>query len=171
MQINKALDKQLKDSLSGFKTTEGGEAGATAAPGEEAEDFKKTIKKREFELLDMEVQELVEEVTERGEQLKENQTPENAHRYKQAMASFMKKALKLSRKVEVKRGKRSLSLSDLQKNDEKKHRIVEKIDERMDKLTEALVSRQEENIDVAGHVDQIKGLVIDLVSAIKEPAP
>lgn len=168
MKLNRTTDKSLKDELDRWKA-ETGKGSETSEASEEAQTFENAIAQREFDLLDMEVQDLVEEVTDRGEKLKQAKTPENARRYKQAMASFLKKALELSREVQVKRGKRSLSISDLQNNEEKKHRIVNKIDEKMDNLTQTVVNREQENIDIADHVDEIKGLVVDLVATVKEP--
>ncbi len=170
MKVNRTIDKKLRDQLDRWKTETGktGEGEETATT-EDTQTFEKAIAEREFELLDMEIQDLVEEVTRQGEKLKENQTPKTARRYKQVMASFLKKALEMSREVEVRKGKRSLSLEDLQKNEEKQHHIVKTIDEKMDKLTKAVVNRQEENIDLANHIDEIKGLVVDLVATVKEP--
>ncbi len=169
MKINRTIDKQLQDSVKSWKSG----AGETAAakPGEESKPFEKAISRKNFELLDLEVKELVQEVTERGEELKEKPVPEQARRYKQALASFLKKALSLSQTVEIRRGKRSLSIADLQNQEEKQHRIVKKIDEKIDRLTTALIEQQETNIDIAEAVDEVKGLVIDLVSTITDPGP
>ncbi len=169
MKINRTTDKQLQDSVKSWKPDGGEKAAASAAPGEESKPFEKAVAQKEFKFLDLEVQELVKEVASRGEELKDKQVPERARRYKQALASFLKKALELSRVVEVRQGKRSLSIADLQNKEEKQHRIVKTIDAKLEKLTDSLIEQQEENIDIAEHVDEIKGLVLDLVSTIGEP--
>lgn len=168
MKVNRPSDKKLKDRLESWKAESGESAESSAVEGEEPA-FDKAVSRETIEMLDMEVKDLVVEIKKRGKVLSERPTISNLRHYKQAMASFMKKSLDLSKEVKSLEGRRSIQ--DIQQGEEKKvHHIVTTIDERVDDLTESIVDKEQDRVDVTDMVGEIKGLVVDLVDKVEQQA-
>lgn len=167
MKVNRPSDKKLKDRLNSWKA-EASESGETE--GVEREDtFDRAVSRESIEILDMEVEDLVVEIKKRGSVLTSRPTIGNLHRYKEAMATFLKKSLALSKEVKHLMGRRSIQ--DIQQGEnEKEHHIVSTIDERMETLTESIVEKEQDRVDVTDMVREIKGLVVDLKDTVQGKA-
>lgn len=177
MKLNKALDKKLKRQVNKWKDSaqKAGDSGLLESESEETEKFQKTVKNQKFELLDMEVKDLVEEIQSTGQMLVEHPTPTHARHYQRAIASFLKKSQQLSKQVKEIKAERKFGVSEAlstgrgeEDPNTKKHKIVSTIDEKLDNVTSAVIENEEERIDLAQNVEEIRGLVIDLVSKIKD---
>lgn len=167
MKINRPTEKRLKKQLEKWKDSD--ETSGVSAD-QEPETFRETVESNTLETLDMEVQDLVEELDTRGDALVEHPTVTHARKYQQVLASFLEKSMQLSKEIERVRGRRNLS--DLREgNDQKEHVIVRTIDETLDELSEEIINSQDREIDIADRVGELQGLVVDLVSSLKERNP
>ncbi|MFB6357115.1 MAG: DUF327 family protein [bacterium] len=173
MRINKSSDKKLKDQLKKWKSGEGEETGEGETIDSQSTDestFGATVRSQKIKLLDMQVNDLVDEIKQRGNSLVQRPSVSNLNQYKEAMASFLKKAQDMAKQIKKLTGRRSFE--DIKEgNEEKTHVIVDTIDEKMDTLTDKLMNREQERIDVNEDVGEIRGLVIDLVSTLEEARP
>jgi len=167
MKINRRSEKRLKKQLEKWKDTD--QASGTS-DSEDPQTFQDTVETNRLETLDMEVQELVEELDTRGDALVEHPTVSHVRKYQQVLASFLEKSLELSKEITRVRGRRNLD--DLREgNDQKEHVIVRTIDEAMEELSESIIESQQEEIDIAGRVGDLQGLVVDLVSSLENRNP
>lgn len=178
MKVDRTSDRELKNQLKRWKKSalKSGDGSQVSAETEEPVSFGAAVSQRELELLGMEVRDLMDEIDSRGQALVDNPTITHARHYKQAMASFLKKTLSLSKKVEKIQGHRHLNLNqalssalgDGENSPEKTYVIVNTIDEKTEKLTEAILNNETDRIDLAKNVNEIKGLVVDLLSRVED---
>jgi len=168
MKVNRPSDKKLKNQLESWKAESGETEEGEGISGDES-IFDKAVSKEKIQMLDMEVQDLVVEIKKRGSVLSDRPTIGNLRQYKQAMASFLKKSLALSKEVKSIEGRRSIQ-DRLEGNEEKIHNIVVTIDDKLDDLTESIVDKEQKRVDVTDMVGEIKGLVVDLVSEVEQQA-
>ncbi|MGM0381695.1 MAG: DUF327 family protein [bacterium] len=179
MKLNRALDKKLKKQVDRWKNSakKAGDSSLLESEEEkETEKFQETIEGRKLELLDMEVQDLVDEIKSTGQTLVEHPTPTHARHYQRAIASFLKKSQQLSKQVERILAQRKFGVSEALSSgrgeedpNTKEHVIVKTIDEKMDKITKAVMENESDKIDLSQNVEEIRGLVVDLVSSIRGP--
>ncbi len=169
MKTNRPANKKLRRQLQRWERSSRSEGGG-AGSSPESESFQKSVQRREIEHLEMDVRELVEQIHQRGQQLVEHPSLRLIRQYKRLLASFLERSLKLSTKIQRLSGQRNLS--DIREgNKEKQHVIVVTIDEKMQELTELVRDKQEDNLDLAGRVGEIRGLVVDLVNTIEGSKP
>jgi uncharacterized protein YaaR (DUF327 family) len=166
VKINRRSEKQLKKQLDKWKKT--GESAAEGPSDETSQSaFDETYDANKLDMLDMEVQDLVEELDKRGDALVKHPTPTHIREYQQALASFLGKAMELSKEIERIQGKRNLE--DLREgNDQKEHVIVKTIDQKVDEMANQVLESQEQEIDLAERIGELQGLVVDLMSTIEE---
>ncbi|MFP4686730.1 MAG: DUF327 family protein [bacterium] len=177
MKVDRTSDRELKNQLKRWKKSALKSADNSQIKTEPEDTFGAAVSQKEFDLLDMEVRDLVTEIDKRGQALVDNPTITHARHYKRAIASFLKKTLLLSKKVKKIQGHRNLNLTralssaigDNENNPyEKTYLIVNTIDEKTEKLTEAILNKETERIDLAENVNEIKGLIVDLLSRVKD---
>ena len=99
---------------------------------------------------------LLDEIYEIGESLKGDPTLENLRRYKGAVKSFFEKVVKRSIRVEER-----LSGANILKR--KKYLLLQVIDRKLEQLAASVVSNQRENLDLLEKIDEIHGLLVDLL--------
>lgn len=90
------------------------------------------------------------DVEEKGREFLENPTPEELAKYKQQVRDFLAYVVKHALKL-----KSSISSREL-------HQIVEKVDEELLSLADALLARERPLLDLAAKVEQINGILLDL---------
>lgn len=166
MKINRSANKKLNKQLKEWKR-EAREGEGTSDVKRDETSFDRVVSQETIQLLDMEVQDLVVEIKKRGSVLTEQPTMQNLRRYKEAMSSFLKKSLHLSREVTTIRGKRPNLQAQIRGQEEKTHHIVQTIDEKLDQLTGSIVKKEQGRVEVTDMVGEIKGLVVDLVKGIR----
>ncbi|HZK20531.1 MAG TPA: YaaR family protein [Treponemataceae bacterium] len=100
---------------------------------------------------------LVDSVYSKGDLLKKNTTPENFKEYHKVLSGFMRFVTKNSYTIEtIKRGTR------LRKK--QPFKIVQTINTKLEELARGILSNQRDQIDLLAKVDEINGLVIDVLS-------
>ncbi len=103
------------------------------------------------------LEELLDEVNESGERLRESQSLENIRGFRDAVRRFlafvMKRALDVSEHV---------SGSNILKR--KKFTLIEVIDRRLEGLAAAVLAGQADQMEILRRIDEIKGLIVDLMT-------
>jgi uncharacterized protein YaaR (DUF327 family) len=124
-------------------------------------DTKETVfqsKLRQVEGRNMEdrIQELVEQITMQGEKLGKKVDIRELKVYKKLISEFLNEAVNNSQKFSKE--------SFLDRRG--RHRVyatVKKINAELDKLTEEVLKEESDNIKVLGSLEDIRGLILDLV--------
>jgi hypothetical protein len=103
------------------------------------------------------VQELLDGVFASGEALKKAPTMETIKDYRQKVKDFLKYVVQRSVRVEE-----TLSGASILKR--KRFTLVRVIDEKLDALAASVLAVQKEQISILAQIDQINGMLVDLVS-------
>lgn len=101
--------------------------------------------------------ELLDAVYEAGEKLKEKPILANVRQYRQAVKAFMNYAVNCIFKAEEK-------VSGFTIVKRKKFILVSVVDQKLQELAEEVLDRQRQQFDILDAIDQINGLLVDLVS-------
>jgi hypothetical protein len=124
----------------------------SAEKGEEA-----TFYGSNEDIVDGSIEELLDEVHSIGEELKEKPNLGNISNYKKAVRSFMNYILKSTMGVEEKISGRNILKR-------KKFTLVKVIDQKLERLAASVLQNQKEQLDILKKVDEINGLLVDLLS-------
>ncbi len=103
------------------------------------------------------VRELLDGVFASGEALKKVPTMETIKDYRQKVKDFLKYVVQKSVRVEE-----TLSGANILKR--KRFTLVRVIDEKLDALAASVLAAQKEQISILAQIDQINGMLVDLVS-------
>ena len=125
---------------------------------EEAEEEKllaDSLKSEPFS--EAEIGELLNKVYKNGEELKHNLTSENIIEYKKAVRDFIHYVSKNAYSIEE-----CSSSRDILKR--KKFSSLSIIDKKLDKLAAEVLSIQKDQIDILRRIDEINGLLVDLIT-------
>jgi uncharacterized protein YaaR (DUF327 family) len=106
---------------------------------------------------DLPLEELLDEVHESGEALIEAQTLDNFKRYRQAVRSFLDQVVRSMVAVEEK-----ISGTDVLKR--KRFTQIRIVNERLERLVAVTFQNQQRQIDLLERINEIKGLLVDLMS-------
>jgi hypothetical protein len=106
---------------------------------------------------DASLEELLDEVHESGEALIEAQTLDNFKRYRQAVQSFLEQVVRSMVAVEQK-----VSGTDVLKR--KRFTQIHVVNEKLERLVAETFQNQRRQIDLLERVNEIKGLLVDLMS-------
>ncbi|ANQ53677.1 hypothetical protein XJ44_04350 [Thermosipho affectus] len=108
----------------------------------------------EEEKINVELEKIVNEILDAGNDFIRSPTPDTLKKYKEKIKKFLKliekKMYKLSGKM------------DYSTNSPRLHVIVEDIDEKLKNLAEKLITSEGGTINFAAKVDEINGLILDL---------
>lgn len=101
------------------------------------------------------LQELLNEVDDKGRDLVENRTVESLFAYKNLVKSFIEEAVDYGLKVAEKRGYGRAGRNKIL-------RSVDSIDEKLLQLTDLVLQKETKHINILGKVGEIKGLLVNL---------
>ncbi len=101
--------------------------------------------------------EFLDAVHEEGERLKERPTLANIRRYRQAVQGFLKRVLKKMLAVDEK----TSGTSVLRR---KRFTQIKVIDQKLERLVAEVLSSQARQLDILARVDEIHGLLVDLLT-------
>ena len=128
--------------------------------------FGSLIESKESELLDffkldndVSLEELLDTIHTAGEQLTEKPVYSNITAYKKAVGDFLRYVVSNGLEIETVEGAR---LSIFKK--QKKYIIIHSINERLDRLAAGILQSQLKQLDILAKVEEIQGLVVDLLS-------
>lgn len=100
---------------------------------------------------------LVDSVYSSGDELKKNTSPENFKQYQKSLSGFMRFVVKNSFEVETIRRRRRLSKKQ-------PYQIIQTINKKLDELARSVLSNQRDQINFLAKIDEINGLVVDVLS-------
>jgi uncharacterized protein YaaR (DUF327 family) len=141
----KAIKKEKTKSRSFSDLVEAAEEGKNLS-----EDFDEPEKRRTIE-------ELLDGVFESGDRLKKLPTMETVKEYRQRVKAFVKYVV--SRMLAVKETTSGVNILK-----RKRFTLVEVIDRQLENLAVSVLSAQREQLTILAQVDEINGLLVDLVS-------
>lgn len=101
------------------------------------------------------LQELLNDVDDKGRALVENRTVESLFAYKNLVKSFIEEAMEYGLKVSEKRGYGRAGRTKIL-------RSVENIDEKLLQLTDLVLQKESKHISILSKVGEIKGLLVNL---------
>jgi uncharacterized protein len=105
------------------------------------------------------LEDLVDEVHSQGEKLKEKPSYEHIRDYKGAVKNFLAYVIRHTLEVETKEGSR---FNPLKK--QRRYTLIKTIDEKLERLAAEIMQSQGAQIDILSRVEEINGLVVDLLS-------
>ena len=99
---------------------------------------------------------ILDEIFAIGERVKENPTQDRVRNYKGAVKALIKRVVEQGLAVE----ERQSSPNILR---QKRFTLVKIIDDKLEKLAASVLINQRDTLDVLGRIDEINGLLVDLV--------
>jgi len=101
--------------------------------------------------------ELLDEVHEVGDELKSAQTLQNIKKYKSAVKAFL--TYVVDRMLEVEESQSGVNVLK-----RKRFTQIKVIDRKLERLAADILQNQAEQLDILGKIDEINGLLVDLLS-------
>lgn len=118
-------------------------------------DFSGLLGDKENELHLNELHEILENIDQKGESLKETGNVVDLKAYKNEVRRFLK--------VASQKGLRTRQISTISPDGSMKlYTIIEKVDEALQDLTEAFLDSEKNNLDIIGKLEEIRGLLVDV---------
>lgn len=142
--------KTIKEKLKSIK--KGKARGVTV---KQSPFMDKIFEIQQVESIKLELDRLIEEIDLAGKEFAQNPTLDSLRKYKTLIKSFLELVVKNIYKVKEKFGKRYWLK-------QKVYVIIEKINHKLEKLTNYILEKESEHIDLLATLDEIRGLLIDL---------
>ncbi len=143
--------KNIKEKIKTIKKKKRG----TSVTIKHSQFFDEILEIQQVESVKLELNKLLEEIDVTGKEFAQIPTLENLRKYKALIKSFLELVIRNVYKVKEKYGKR-IWLK------QKVYIIIEKINEKLEKLTNYILNKESEHIDLLATLDEIRGLLIDL---------
>jgi uncharacterized protein YaaR (DUF327 family) len=102
------------------------------------------------------LEELMDEITELGDVLVNTPTLDNVKRYRERVKQFLKYIVDHVLDVQEK-----ISGANIRKR--KKYMLINMVDKKLEDLSKEFLNRQSPQIDILSRIDEINGLLIDLL--------
>jgi len=115
----------------------------------------------ELEVMDftsVDLEDLLDEVHEAGDALKDLPTLQNVKIYKKSVSKFMKFVVKNSLETETTAGS---NFNPLKK--QKKYTIIRVVDEKLEQLAAGVLQNQSDKLYILEKIEEINGLIINLI--------
>lgn len=119
-------------------------------------DFRSQLTKVEDDNYQQHLEKLVDDITKQGEKLGKKVDIRDLRIYKMLISEFLETAIGKSRKFTKQ------SLLD-RRGRHKVYSIIKKINEEIDLLTQDVMQNEAGNIDILKRVDDIRGLILDMI--------
>ena len=117
--------------------------------------YDKLLEVTEIKEVNLELDRLVDQIDDAGKKFAQNQDIKNLQEYKSLIKAFMDTVIEKMFKVKEKMGHRSWVK-------QKVHITVEKINKKLEKLTDFILEKENKNINLLATLDEIRGLLVDL---------
>lgn len=121
-----------------------------------AADFSSQLIKAENGSYEQQLEELVSEIVRQGEKLGKKVDIKELRDYKRLISEFLEVAVGNSRKFSKQ------SLLD-RRGRHKVYALIKKVNNEVDLLTQEVMSGEKDNIDILRRLDDIRGLILDMV--------
>ena len=117
--------------------------------------FREVMSVRRDEMDTERLNQLVEDIDEQGKILAQSMTVEDMRDYKKKVKEFLSEAVKYGLKLQQSRGFNRGGRMRI-------YKTVQKVDEKLLELTDAVINKQEKGIKVLSLIGEIRGLLVDL---------
>ena len=117
--------------------------------------FRKIMGTRRDEMDVERLNRLIEDIDEQGKILAQSMTVEDLRSYKKKVKEFMNEAVKYGLKVQQSRGFNRGGRMRM-------YKTVQKVDEKLLELADAVINKEEKGLKVLNLVGEIRGLLLDL---------
>ncbi len=117
--------------------------------------FRKIMGTRRDEMDVERLNRLIEDIDEQGKILAQSMTVEDLRSYKKKVKEFITEAVKYGLKVQQSRGFNRGGRMRI-------YKTVQKVDEKLLELTDAVISKEEKGLKVLTLVGEIRGLLLDI---------
>ncbi|MGI6235813.1 MAG: YaaR family protein [Christensenellales bacterium] len=117
--------------------------------------FRELMSTRRSEIDVERLNRLIEDIDEQGKILSQSLTVEDLRNYKNKVKEFISEAVKYGLRVQQSRGFNRGGRIRI-------HKTVQKVDEKLLELTDAVISKEEKGLKVLTLVGQIRGLLLDI---------
>ncbi|MDC7126435.1 MAG: YaaR family protein [Spirochaetales bacterium] len=109
-----------------------------------------------------ELEDLLDDVHQRGDELLRNKDMSSIEDYKKAVRNFIHYVVQEAMKVETIDGAKFSRFKP--SNKQKRYTLISVIDDKLDKLAAGILLNQGKQLDLLSKVEEINGLLVDLVS-------
>jgi len=120
-----------------------------------------SIEETEFGLIDyssLDLEELLDDIHEAGDALKDLPTLRNVKLYKNSVSKFLKFVVKNTLETETTAGS---NFNPLKK--QKKYTIIRVVDEKLEQLAAGVLQNQSDKLSILERIEEINGLIVNLI--------
>lgn len=151
MEIKKVTtDKSVKKKTKSFIKAESSEISVKQSPF-----YDKLLEVTEIKEIKLELDQLIDEIDNTGRKFAKKPNIENLKEYKSLIKAFLDTVIDKMFKIKEKMGHRSWVK-------QKVYITVDKINKKLEQLTNFILKKEKENIDLLATLDEIRGLLVDL---------
>lgn len=123
----------------------------------EGAESKETFQAESSDFVNYEsLEKMLDDIHAIGERVRENTSYEAISQYRAAVRAFIKHVVSTALKVDEKHSSPNILR-------QKKFTIVKVIDQKLERLATGVLSNQQNTLDILGKIDEINGLLIDLI--------
>lgn len=154
IEINKTnAQKSIKEKMKALKKGQSaaGSSGSALSVNQ-SPFFDKLLEITQTEHIKLELNQLMEEIDRAGKEFLSDTTLEHLKHYKSLIQTFLDTLIKKMFKV--------TNITSWRKH--KEYTLIEKINDRLEKLTCFVLEKEGQNINLLSTLDEIRGLLIDL---------
>lgn len=119
-------------------------------------DFRSQLTKAEGGSYEQQLEKLVNDIVEQGEKLGKRVDIRELREYKRLISEFLEVAVGNSRRFSKQ------SLLD-RRGRHKIYALIKKVNDEVDLLTQEVMNGEKDNIDILRRIDDIRGLILDMV--------
>lgn len=121
-------------------------------------DRNETVEFNSIDYSNLDLEDLLDDIHEAGEALKEVPTLQNVKIYKGSVSKFLKFVVKNSLETETTAG---ANLNPLKK--QKKYTIIRVVDEKLERLAAGVLQNQSDKLFILEKIEEINGLIVNLL--------
>lgn len=154
IEINKTgSQKNIKEKLKTLKKDKSrDDFSGSALSINQSPFFDKLLEITQTEHIKLELNELLEEIDKTGKKFLSDTSLEHLKQYKSLIQTFLDTLIKKMFKVS--------NITSWRRH--KEYTIIEKINDRLEKLTRFVLEKEDQNINLLSTLDEIRGLLVDL---------
>ncbi len=151
IEIGKADSrKSIKERIKSLKSKKGESVNV-----KQSQFLDNILEIQRVEEVKLELDELIGEIDIAGKEFENKQTMETLNRYKSLIKSFLDKVVKDIYRIKEKYGKKHWMK-------QKVYVVIEKINDKLEKLTNTILNKESEHINLLATLDDIRGMLVDL---------
>lgn len=145
--------KTIKEKIKSLKKSKTSESSGKSI--QQSQFFDKLLEVTNVKEINLELDKIIDRIDTVGKRFAKNPDIENLSEYKSLIKAFLDTVMNKIFKIKEKMGNRSWV----------KHKVyitVEKIDKKLEELTNFILNKETENINLLATLDEIRGMLVDL---------